>query len=318
MKKLYIPLIALAVGFANALLAFHVHSLFFCLLPLWAFAFGYFSTWKTGLLSGFLLFIGYTTAISLILSASPADYPLGYIYNFFLDYIYNFFLGGWLLCVIGGGAPMVKRKLRSLQATAVLVILVFLVSWCGYLSLPGSSYYYQVIIESSEDLSDIELYLPIGATSEGPYTEIFNHPHYRPGVGLTKDYSLELVDTEHGKMLKLDIADLEQPWNGPQYPYVGNVIFSMGQAPRENPQLTPRYGAQGGNFRVPLKVVSGQEAEVKVTMWNQTPRGAYINFRVSKGETYTEHIGVDTVTSDEWTFVDGWSRSVSHCRATYD
>lgn len=231
---------------------------------------------------------------------------------------------------------MVKRKLRSLQATAVLVILVFLVSWCGYLSLPGSSYYYQVIIESSEDLSDIELYLPIGATSEGPYTEIFNHPHYRPGVGLTEDYSLELVDTEHGKMLKLGIANLEEkfkpsdevpiekPLPGVEsmpedyYPYGGNVIFSMGQAPRENPQLTPRYGAQGGNFRVPLKVVSGQEAEVKVTMWNQTPRGAYINFRVSKGETYTEHIGVDTVTSDEWTFADGWSRSVSHCRATYD
>lgn len=311
MKKLYIPLIALGIGFANAFLAFHVHSLFFCLLPLWAFAFGYFTSWKTGLLSSFLLFIGYTTATSLIRSASPVDY--------LVDYIYNFITGGWALCLIGGGAPMVKRKLRSLQATAVLVILVFLVSWCGYVSLPGSSYYYQVIIESSEDLSDIELYLPIGATSEGPYTEIFNHPLHRPGVGLTEDYSLELVETEHGTMLKLDIADLEQLWNGEyQYPYGGNVIFSMGQAPRENPQLTPRYGAQGGNFRVPLKVVSGQEAEVKVTMWNQTPRGARINFRVSKGETYTEHIGFDTVTSDEWTFADGWSRSVSYCRATYD
>jgi hypothetical protein len=314
MKRIYIPLIALGIGFANAFLAFHVHSLLFCLLPLSAFAFGYFSTWKTGLLSGFLLFIGYTTATSLLWGASPADY--------LLDYLHNFLWGGCLLCVIGTGAPLVKRKLRSLQAAGVLVILVFLVSWCGFLSFPSSSYYYQVIIESSENLSDIKLYLPIGATSEGPYTEIFNHPLRDPRARLTEDYSLELVETEHGMMLKLGIANLEQPWNGPQYPYEGNVIFSMSNAPQENPHFTHTDGAQGSYFRVPLKVVFGQEAWVWVTMWNQTSRGAHINFLVGKGETYTEYFKRYIVASDEWTFADGcadgWSRSASHFRPTYD
>jgi hypothetical protein len=233
-----------------------------------------------------------------------------------IDYIYNFILGGWCLCLIGYGAPFVRGKIRSIKAGAVLIFLVLLFSWCTFLSLPTYSYYYQVIIDSSENLIDIELYLPIGATSEGPYTEIFNHPLRNPRAKLTEDYSLELVETEHGTMLKLDIANLEKPWNIP--PYVGNVIFSMRQAPRENPQLTPRYGAQGNDFRIPLKVVFDQEAEVNVTMWNQTSRGVGINFVASKGETYTEYFKRDIVASDEWTFADGWSRSASYCRATSD
>jgi hypothetical protein len=52
MKRIYIPLIALGIGFANAFLAFHVQSLFFCLLPLLAFTFGYFSSSKKGSLIG--------------------------------------------------------------------------------------------------------------------------------------------------------------------------------------------------------------------------------------------------------------------------
>jgi hypothetical protein len=66
MKKKYLPLLALVVGFVSAFITAGLHSLFFCLVPLLAFAFGYFSSWKGGLLSGFLLFLGYTIATAIM------------------------------------------------------------------------------------------------------------------------------------------------------------------------------------------------------------------------------------------------------------
>lgn len=327
-KKICLPIIALAIGFANACLVFQVHSMLFCLLPLLAFAIGYFSSsWKTGLLSSFLLFIGYTTATAFM------RVP---IHSFDVaDYFMNFFYGGFILCIIGCGAPTVKRGAKSFKSIGTLIILVLLVSWCDYLSFPKYSYCYQVIIDSSENLDDLELYLPLGAISQEPYMEIYNHPHQTPG-GMTesmliRDYSLEEVDTEHGKMLKLGVPSLIEKWPGkvvpePSYPYGGSIIFDMSHAPHEKLQFLPKYEAEEvkvvhserfmgpmrvrarevvEEFKVPLKVSADKEAEVEI--WLNHPGGRHmaINFTISKGESYSETVSLQAVTSDEWILTDG-------------
>lgn len=58
MRRICVLFIAIIPGVASALLAFHYHSLFYCLLPVWALALGYFTSWRWGLLAGFLLFTG--------------------------------------------------------------------------------------------------------------------------------------------------------------------------------------------------------------------------------------------------------------------
>jgi len=117
MKRIYIPIIALVVGFANACLAFQVHSMLFCLLPLLAFTFGYFSSsWKTGLLSSFLLFISYTTATAFMRVPVSCFDPI--------DYLFNFVYGGFVLCIIGCGASTVKpiRALPIAQQEAMALV----------------------------------------------------------------------------------------------------------------------------------------------------------------------------------------------------
>ncbi len=344
MKRIYVPIIALAIGFANACLAFQVHSMLFCLLPLWAFAFGYFSSsWKTGLLSSFLLFIGYTTATAFM------RVPISFFDP--VDYLFNFVYGGFILCLVGCGAPTVKRGAKSFKSIGTLIILVLLVSWCGYLSFPKYSYCYQVIIESSEDLANLELYLPRGAISQEPYMEIFNHPHRPPKgiteseLGLIKDYSFKVVDTEHGEMLKLDIPGLQEKFKpgeetvklGPKpptpaeitpesYPYVGSIIFDMSHAPHEKLQFLPKYEAEEvkvlhserfmgpmrvrareavEEFKVPLKVSADKEAEVEIWLNHHCGRRMAINFTISKGESYSETVSLQAVTSDEWILADG-------------
>jgi hypothetical protein len=341
-KKICLPIIALAIGFANACLAFQVHSMLFCLLPLWAFAFGYFSSsWKTGLLSSFLLFIGYTSATTLMIRGVFGIDPV--------DYLYNFLFGGFILCLVGCGAPTVKRGVKNFKSIGTLIILVLLVSWCGYLSFPKYSYCYQVIIESSEDLDDLELYLPMGAVSQEPYTEIYDHPFQLPEGsfkgGLLEDYSLEMIDTKYGEMLKLDIPGLQEKFKpgeetvklGPKpptpaeitpesYPYSGSIIFDMSHAPHEKLQFLPKLdvkevkivrserfmgpirveaGEVIEEFKVPIKVGSDKEAEVKIWLNHRGGRHMAINFYASKGEGYSESVELQTTTSAEWILADG-------------
>jgi len=330
----------MAVGFVNAFLAFQFHSMLFGLVPLWAFAFGYFSSWRIGLLNGFLLFLGYTSAISLMRPGTAFE-PV--------DYFYNFLMGGFALCLIGGAAPVVKKGVRNFKAVIVLIILALLVSWCGYLSLPKYGYYYQVIIHSSEDLDDLELYLPLVAISQKPYTELFNYPLQITGV-LTEDYSLEVVDTEHGRMLKLGISRLqgkdrpppvappgaEPPPAAPKplsplppehnYPYFGNIIFKQSNVGHEKLRFLPKYEAEEvkivrlerflgpirvraneavEEFKVPLKVNSRKQAEVMVRLENRSNGSMAINFANSIAESYSESFKFYGVTSDEWVIVNG-------------
>lgn len=266
-----------------------------------------------------------------------------------VDYLYNFLFGGFILCLVGCGAPTVKRGVKNFEAIGVLVLLVLLLSWCGYRSFPRYAYIYQVIIESSEDLSDLELYLPMGAISQKPYMEILDHPYQTPEGsykgGLLEDYSLEMIDTKYGEMLKLDIPGLQEKFKpgeetaklGPKpptpaeitperYPYSGSIIFDMSHAPHEKLQFLPKLDAEEvkivrserfmgpirveagevvEEFKVPIKVGSDKEAEVKIWLDHHSGRGSAINFYASKGEGYSESVDLQTTTSAEWILADG-------------
>ena len=80
----WLPIIALVVGFIWAFITAGVHSMLFVLLPLLAFASGYFSKWWWGLLNGFLLFLGYIIATAVMWRSDFINviYPLQYFYAF--------------------------------------------------------------------------------------------------------------------------------------------------------------------------------------------------------------------------------------------
>lgn len=209
MRKFFLPLIALVVGFCLAFLAAGVSSYFFVLLPILAFAFGYFSSWRLGLLCSLLLFGSYTFAISLVWWGNHS--------NLFtpLPYIAAFITGGIGILLIGVLSPMVRKSIKRAVSILALVILAGMIGLCAYSAMPHYGYYYQVAIESSEDLSNLEIFLPVGTVSgesyEQLYDKVYSMPEYltRHLSGhLTGDFTHEVVDTEQGKMLKITIPEL--------------------------------------------------------------------------------------------------------------
>jgi hypothetical protein len=315
MRKLYLPFIALVTGFANAFIAAGVHSLFFCLAPVLAFIFGYFSSWKNGLLCGFLVFAGYTIATALMWHADINLLYLG-------QYIYAFILGGFSLPVLGALAPLVRSKIHKIGAVAAIVLLIVVVIWCGYSALPNYSYYYQVIIQSSEDLDDLEIYLPLGHVFGEPYTELYEHPLPYTS-GLTEDYTCEIVDTEYGRMLKLTLNGLE--WHkSPELHYTGNVVFWQKNVARKLIKLEPRYSTESVDtvtrwraigpmkmsesrtiekFDGPIIIRSAKDADIELRLENRTDHGEAINFAYTKSNTYTELVKFKCSTDNEWQFV---------------
>ena len=334
MKKKYLPLIALAAGFISAFLTAGVHSMLFVLLPLLAFAFGYFSSWRWGLFNGFLLFLGYTIATALMWFGIGPNliYPL--------QYFYAFIFGGFSLLLIGALAPLARKGFRKFGSVVVLIILAFFVVWCGFQALPTYSYYYQVIIHSSENIDDLELYLPLAHVSGNIYQDLLANPLDDPMAPLTRDYNLEIVDAEHGPMLKFVVNEMQ--WTKhPEFPYVGNVIFwepgrsgnrltelimpwQRESAPHQLIKLMPRYDVVPVNtvesqefigpvkvresmvveeFKVPIMVKSGTDAEFELRLENRTGRSGWINFTYSKSNTYTELIRCEGKTGDNWVLV---------------
>ena len=100
--------------------------------------------------------------------------------------------------------------------------------------------------------------------------------------------------------------------------------WQRGSAPHQLIELMPRYDVVSVNtvesqefigpvkvresmvveeFRVPLKVKSGTDAEFELRLENRTGRGGWINFTYSKSNTYTELITYEGRTGDEWMFV---------------
>lgn len=330
----YLPIIALVAGFIWAFITAGVHSIFFAFLPLLAFVFGYISTWWRGLLNGLLLFLGYTFATAFMW------FGIGPNLIYLLQYFYAFILGGFSLLLIGALAPFVRRGIRKIGSVVVLIILAFFMVWCGFQAWPAYSYYYQVIIHTSQDLDDLELYLPAGAISEDIYEKLYDNPWEDPMAPLTKNYSKELVDTEHGRVLKLTLPELmdEGP---PGYPYTGNIIlwepgrsgnrfmemflpWQQESAPHYLIKLMPRYDVMPVNrvesqkfrgpvkvreskiveeFKVPIMVKSGTDADFELRLENRTGRGCWINFTYGKSNTYTELVRYEGNISDEWLFV---------------
>jgi hypothetical protein len=338
MKKILLPLIALVTGFANAFLTTGVHSLFFVLLLLLAFAFGYFTTWRRGLLYAFLLFFGYTFAMSAIwwgFDNPNLLYPL--------PYVTAFIAGGFGILVIGALAPMVKRGMRKFGSIAALVILVAMVGWCGYSAMPNYSYYYQVTIQSPEDLENLELYLPVGTVSGEPYKELYNQVYKVPGH-LTDDFTQEIVNTGYGTMLKLTIPRLKKD-DVPVPRYTANIIWKA-SAPLEIIQLMPKTDIEQINtvtwqrniwlvkghesltverFNVPVKIVSDISGPIELTLWNRTDRSEAVNFAYNKSYPYTERIDYSDmerenymVTGDRWVMVPVEATIVTNIRGTGD
>jgi hypothetical protein len=287
----------------------------FCLLPLWAFVFGYFSSWKTGLLSSILLFVSYTTVTAFM------RYP---IYSFepngFYEYLFNFVWGGFILCIIGCGATSVRKGVKKFKSIGVLVITALLLVWCAFVSFPRYDYGYWVTFRSSKNLDDLEIYMPLVAIAQEPYGEIFDHLFL--GEGSISDV---IADTEYGKMLKVSVVGFEAGSPEP-YPYHGSVVFNMWHAPHENLQFIPKYDVQEvqvmyserflgpmrveakgllQEFQVPIKISSDTEAEIGIYLQCHAYRTLGINFQNYKGEYYSETVELETTTGDEWTLVAG-------------
>ena len=141
MKKIfqkYLPIIALVAGFICAFITAGVHSILFAFLPLLAFIFGYFSTWRWGLLNGLLLFLGYTFATVFMW------FGISINLIYLLQYFYAFILGGFSLLLIGALAPVVRRDIRKIGSVVVLIILAFFMVWCGFQAWPTYNYYDRV------------------------------------------------------------------------------------------------------------------------------------------------------------------------------
>jgi hypothetical protein len=335
-----LPLIALIAGFGLAFLAAGVSSYFFIPLPIMAFAFGYFSSWRWGFLCGFLLFASYTFAISLIwwgIDSPNLLYPL--------PYIAAFIAGGFSLLVIGFLAPQVRRGLRRAASIVALVVLAVFVGWCGYTTLPHYSYYYQVAVLSSQNLNNLELYLPAGTVSGEPCVKLYDEVLDIPG-DLTDNFTRELVDTEQGKMLKITIPELEKD-DVPVPRYTANIIFWQGRGfwqkiiPYELIQLMPKTDIEQVNtvtsqrfvgpvksresrvierFNVPVKASASTQAQIKLTLWNRTDRGEALNFSYTyaKSDPYTERIGCDIQTNGQWEYIPVEATSVMEIRGISD
>lgn len=332
----YLPIIALAAGFIWAFVTAGIHSMLFALLPLLAFVFGYYSTWWRGLLSGFLLFLGCTFATTMMWFGIGPNlvYPL--------QYLGAFVLGGFSLPLTGALAPLARKSFRKIPTVVALIVLAFFMVWCGFQAWPAYYYYYQVIIHTSEDVDDLELYLPAGVVIEDIYEVLYDSPLDDPGAGLTKNYSKELVNTEHGKMLKLTLPGAmdEGP---PGYPYTWNIIFWQPETegfrnslvemimpwlkqstPHQLIKLMPRYDMMPADrvksqdytgplkvreskvieeFKLPIMVKTDMEVDFELRLENRTDYGGWINFTYSKLNTYTEIVRYEGSTANEWVLV---------------
>jgi hypothetical protein len=316
LKKLSLPLIALVAGFGLACLAAGVSSLFFVLLPITAFILGYFSSWRWGLLCGFLLFAAYTFAISVIWCFGNPNlaYPL--------PYIGAFIAGGFSIPLVGVLSPRVRKGVKKAGAITALAVSVLVTGLCIYLALPHYGYYYQVSIQSQENLENLEVYLPVGAISGEPYGELYHHVYSAPH-GVTGNFTQEIVTTEYGKMLKLTIPRMEAT-GVPMPKYSANIIFWKKVAPFKILQLTPKTGVEALNsvtqqqkrgpvirseniikekFNIPVKIAANTAAPVTLRLENRTDRGQWINFAYGKSYPYAERGRYELQTDGAWVFL---------------
>lgn len=333
MKRVVFPTLAVAAGFLDAFLAAGIHSVFFAFLPLLAFAFGYLSSWKLGLICGFMLLAGSSFAGASIWHGNTTNLFVP------IQYFAAFIAGGFSLLVLGALGSMVKSPRSKLVTVAAASVLALAVSGCTYAALAPNGYYYQVAIGSSRDLEEVELYVPVPTVGGQPYEELLGYQYYVSRVGLTQDYTAETVSTEHGIMLKITIRGLQYQ-KSPDFPYKANIIlwqkntFSWdilrlspksnvvplqvaGRTDRFGPIVT-RESKTIERFNVPIMVKSKAESEIEVELWNRTDRASAIGFAFGKSNPYTEVFTYTGNTGNYWTSVPVEARTVFDIRGAGD
>lgn len=280
MRYIFLP-VAFFIGLFSAYFMSYTHGVLLILLPLATIAFGYFFSWRLGLLFGFFVFLGFSFPYLI-------PWEGRYRVQQFLELGSVFLRLGLPICLVGTLAPLVRRGLRRPEAVVALVALMLTVSYFVYPSVPRGEHTYYISIFASENPDDLELYLPVVIDSGELDVDLYDSTGYRPPcptplfrggpVDLsnydraTLDYSYELVDTEYGKMLKLRFQNLVKvnrmlsPTEGVDL-YIAEVCFGEARGvdiiPRE-PRLEPSY--DGEEPQVPIRVCSHEEVEVQLML----------------------------------------------------
>ena len=318
----FLPIIALVAGFVNALLAAGVHSTFFILLPILAFISGYFSSWRWGLLCGFLLFLSYTFTIALM-------WEVRWALVGFTQYLGAFIFGGFSILLLGALPPRVREGVKKKRAIIILLILAGVLAGCFYMSVPRYRYSYGLNIMCTQNM---ELLLPVAIASDDLSAKLLKSTVTHTGNNPPDWYEIELVDTEYGQM-----------WNLKMYSYInyyapGQIGISSnwyrssdeirswpGRSPTKMLRLSPKFEVRVINaiepetiawpsfitasrileeFKVPLKVQTDNSTEFELSLYCSVDRISGINFGYQKTESYTERINwYKGSTDDNWIMV---------------
>ncbi|MBI2859551.1 MAG: hypothetical protein HYX90_10775, partial [Chloroflexi bacterium] len=298
-----------------------------------AFAFGYLTSGRVGLLCGFLLLAGSSFGAALIWHGGSTNLFVP------LQYFAAFIAGGFSLLLLGALGPSLRAPGKKFNSVAAVAVLVLATVGCSYAALRPNSYYYQVTVDSSENLDEVELYVPAPTVAGKPYAGLLGYRYYLSGVGLTQDYSGELVDTEYGPTFKFAIRGLEYQ-RSPDFPYKANIILKQENTlswdilrlspksdvvqlqvaglPRTFGPILTHQSKTLERFNVPIMVRSDGEAEVEVTLRNRTDRESAISFAFGKSEPYTEYLTYRGKTGDYWASVPVEAGTVFDIRGAQD
>jgi len=300
---------------------FNFNPLFQFALPILAFIFGYMSSSKVmGFFNSILFFWSY-----LVLSQALAMFldilSIGTLAVLLLVYL---LVGFVIYGFIGYGGRILKEKgfknLISLGALSLVLLHVLFLYADG--AIPQSDYYVGLALESPQkEFEDLEIYLPIPEKSGEVYNEIFDNPLNRKDENI-RDYSLKIIETEYGKMVKFQIQGLPEESDRGLLSYRQKTEYPVVYPPyNRSLKLHPKYNIspttkiklpgtlkEEATFKTPIMVKSSTPVSlqihwgvVNIDSWRifpfQTRRNIYeeyLNFRLDRLE--------DT---NEWTFVDG-------------
>jgi hypothetical protein len=314
-------IIALAAGFANALLAAGVHSTFFILLPILAFTFGYFSGWRWGLLSGFLLFLSYTFTTALMWEVRWAF--LGPV-----QYIGAFVSGGFSLMLLGALALNIRKGFKNIWSIVTLVILAGTIAGCFYISIPRYRYNYGLNILCAQDM---EIYLPVATANDTLSTKLLDNSEPVTGSYPPDWYDMQLTDTEYGQMWHLKMYSFLGD-NGNQIGRSSNLYVNSleirswpGWSPDKMVRLSPQSDKRIVSatwpdnlawpsfitatitleeFNVPIKVITDSPTEFDLFLYCSIDRITRINFAYRQEESYSERIEhYRGATGEDWIMI---------------
>jgi hypothetical protein len=310
MKKIFLPLIALIVGIGSALLAFKFNGLFYILVPIWALALGYFTSWRWGLLYGFLLFSGYTVTMSFI--HNPPGSSLGLHHTLPYDYFVNFVLGGFSLVLLGGLASVIRKKgIKHIASISVVLLLAATVGYCSYTSLPRYEYSYSTEIQSS-DMMDIKaIYLPVPAINDEPNTEILEH-QVLPG-----ECPLDLVETEHGLLLRVGQFNVTGSHLSISFQQEGTSYQPMQLMPKYEEKTEDIEGKTITVFIAPLKFNTSGDVELTIEVSATIRTETNVNFYNFKTVYFSDRLEFEgTVSDEEWVMAEGQTGRIYKTRVS--